>query len=234
MTEFGEVRTAFEYIQDIVPQNHTRKDAKPNTTSSSSTSAKQKAKHPPASKAKQGLKTSGDNENIVAKNTPSGITAQREEEEKQHRRAEIRAQVEGFLEDLNQSELQFPSSFNSHDRLLVHQIAEELGLVHESKGEGRERCITVSRPQEPAQEEEPNQEAEEAQKEENLNPNPQREVACEPQLDLKTLHLERMKREQQKREENTQQKKQQSKILPAQDQSSKKSKSSKGFLWKHL
>ncbi|XP_074534559.1 DNA-binding protein SMUBP-2 [Halichoeres trimaculatus] len=226
MTEFGEVRTAFEYIQDIVPQNHTRKDTKPNTTSSSSVSTKQKVKHPPASKAKQGQKMSSDNDKSVTKKNTSEITAQREDEEKQHRQAEIRAQVEGFLKDFSQSELQFPSSFNSHDRLLVHQIAEELGLVHESKGEGRDRCITVSRPREPVRAEELERETEEAEKEEKL-PDPQKEVVCQPQLDLKSLHLERMKREQQKREENAQQKKQQSKILPAQEQSSKKSKSAK-------
>ncbi|CAJ1056588.1 DNA-binding protein SMUBP-2 [Xyrichtys novacula] len=224
MTEFGEVRTAFEYIQDIVPQNHTRdpRDAKPNVTSSSSGSTKQKAKQPPPSKAKPEQKSSSDKGSVgTQKRTKSSLTAQEEEEQKLNRRAEIRAQVEDFLKNSNQSELQFPSSFNSHDRLLVHEIAEELGLKHESKGEGKDRCVTVSRP------EEPTQEAEEAQEEETLQ-NPQREGTSQPALDLKSLHLERMKREQQKREESAQQKKLQSNILPAQSQPSKKPKSAKG------
>ncbi|XP_074488841.1 DNA-binding protein SMUBP-2 [Sebastes fasciatus] len=236
MTEFGEVRTAFEYIQDIVPQNYTRdhKDTKANVSSSSSTSTKQKVKDQPPSRAKQQLKTTtGSSSNIAhtagtEKHTKSCITALTEEEQKKNRCAEIRAQVESFLKDLNQSELQFPSSFNSHDRLLVHQIAEELGLVHESKGEGKDRCITVARPVVSTPAEEPTQEEKEDAQEEETVFNPQREPLHQPSVDLKSLHLERMKREQQKREENAQQKKQQNNLPPAQAQSSKKPKSAKG------
>ncbi|TNN86984.1 DNA-binding protein SMUBP-2 [Liparis tanakae] len=179
MTEFGEVRTAFEYIQDIVPQNYTRdhKDTKATTSASSATSTKQKVKDQPPSRAKPQHKKcpagSGD-EHAAA---TQSVT---EEEQNMTRCAEIRVQVESFQKDLSQKELQFPSSFNSHDRLLVHQIAEELGLVHESKGE-----------------------------------------------DLKSLHLDRMKREQQKREERAQQKQQQNNLPPALAPS-KKPKSAKG------
>lgn len=239
MTESGEVRTAFEYLQDIVPQNYTRdhKDTKANTSGSSSTSTKQKVKDQPLNRAKQQQKksassSSNDNTAVTEKNTKSCINTQTEEEKK-NRYAEIRAQVENFLKDSNQSELQFPSSFNSHDRLLVHQIAEELGLMHESKGEGKDRCITVTRPlvltpaEEPPQEEE-EEEGEEAAQEEETAPSPQTEPVCQPPLDLKSLHLERMKREQQKREEIAQQKKQQNNIPPVQPQLAKKPKSAKG------
>ncbi|XP_031138740.1 DNA-binding protein SMUBP-2 [Sander lucioperca] len=235
MTEFGEVRTAFEYIRDIVPQNYTRdhKDTKTSTSASSSTSTKQKVKDQPPSRAKQQQKkstgsSSNGNSAGTEKNTKSCITALTEEEQKKNRYAEIRAQVESVLKASNQSELQFPSSFNSHDRLLVHQIAEELGLVHESKGEGKDRCITVARPLVPTPAEEPRQEEDEEAQEEETVPNPQIEPLCQPPLDLKSLHLERMKREQQKREENAQQKKQQNNIPPAQAQSLKKPKSAKG------
>lgn len=226
ITEFGEVRTAFEYIQDIVPQNYTRdhKDAKP-PSASTSTSIKHKVKDQASSKAKQGLKKSAgscskENTAGLVKHTKSSTLA--EQEESKGRYAAIREQVESFMKDLSQSELRFPSSFNSHDRLLVHQIAEELGLIHESKGEGGERSITVSRSplSAPAKEAAP---AAAAQKEETV-PDLQSEPLCEPALDLKSLHLERMKREQQKREENAQQKKQQNNIPPAQGQSSKKAK----------
>lgn len=230
MTEFGEVRTAFEYLRDIVPQNYTRdhRDTKINTSKSSSVSTKQKVKDQATSKVKQGQKkpagSSGNENSANAKHTKSCITALTEEENK-NRHTEIREQVESFLKDLNRSELQFPSSFNSHDRLLVHQVAEELGLVHESKGEGKDRCITVSRPPVSTPAEEPTQEEGEVQEEEKV-PNPQNEPLCQPPLDLKSLHLERMRREQQKREENAQQKKQHNNIPPA--SSSKKSKSAKG------
>ncbi|XP_035520412.1 DNA-binding protein SMUBP-2 [Morone saxatilis] len=231
MTEFGEVRTAFEYLQDIVPQNYTR-DHK-DTKTGGSVSTKQKVKDQPPSKAKPGQKKptgSSSNENTAnGKHAKSCITTLTEEDKDKKRNNEIREQVEKFLKDLNRSELQFPSSFNSHDRLLVHQVAEELGLVHESKGEGKDRCISVSRPLVSTPAEEPTQEEENeaaAQEKETQVPNPQKESLCQPPLDLKSLHLERMKREQQKREENAQQKKQQNNIPPA--PSSKKPKSAKG------
>ncbi|KAM3609523.1 uncharacterized protein V6R79_016305 [Siganus canaliculatus] len=231
ITEFGEVRTAFEYIQDIVPQNYTRdhKDAKTSASVVSSAASKQKVKEQPARKPKQGQKKpSGGNshENTAAaqkhkKSCTAGLT---EEEQSKNRYTEIREQVERFLKDSSQTELQFPSSLNSHDRLLVHQVAEELGLMHESKGEGKDRSITVSRPRELTPAEEPAQK-EEAQKEEVVS-NPENKAPCQPPLDLKSLHLERMKREQQKREESAQQKKQQNPIPPL--SSAKKNKSAKG------
>ncbi|KAM4573807.1 DNA-binding protein SMUBP-2 [Odontesthes bonariensis] len=218
MTEFGEVRTAFEYLPNIVPQNYTRdhKDAK-TTSSSTSTSAKDKASGLPSSKAKQGQKkATGDSskKNTAGsqKHTKSHASALTEQEQNKSRYAEIREQVENFMKDVNRSDLQFPSSFNSHDRLLVHQIAEELGLSHDSKGEGSDRCITVSRPIKSAPTVEATQE--ETQVEETAPP-VQSEPSCQPSLDLKSLHLERMKREQQKREEIAKQKKLQN-IAPAQ------------------
>ncbi|KAM9376972.1 DNA-binding protein SMUBP-2 [Pholidichthys leucotaenia] len=221
MTEFGEVRTAFEYIQDIVPQNYTRdhKDAKtvPSTTTSST---KKKAKDQLTNKSEQGQKKSS-KENTAGSERHSKPPLV-EQEQNKNRCAEIREQVENFMTDLNQSELQFPSSFNSHDRLLVHQVAEELGLIHESKGEGSNRCITVSRPLKLTPVEEPKQE--EAVHDEETVPSPHSEPSCQPPLDLKSLHLERMKREQQKREENAKQKKQQNSIPSAQDQPPKKVK----------
>lgn len=232
MTQHGEVRTAFEYIQDIVPQNYTRdhKETKANTSASSST--KHKVKEQPPREARQGQKkpaaSSRDENTADAKHKKSCATARTEEEQKKDRYTEIRQQVEQFLKDLNHNELQFPSSFNSHDRLLVHQVAEELGLVHESKGEGKDRCITVSRPLEtsPAAEETQEQETEEAPEEEQV-PDPQCESSSPPSLDLKSLHLERMKREQQKREENARLRKQQNSTQTT--SSSKKNKSAKGW-----
>ncbi|KAM8893138.1 DNA-binding protein SMUBP-2 isoform 1-T2 [Spinachia spinachia] len=231
MNQCGEVRTAFEYIQDIVPQNYTRdhKDAKANAPASGSVSTtRQKVKDQPPSRPKQQPKKSNGDAAGTEKHTKSSGTALTEEEQKKNRCAELRAQVDGFLKDLSRKELQFPSSFNSHDRLLVHQIAEELGLVHESTGEGKERRVFVCRPlvsspaERPPQEEQ-EQEDEQEQKEEvrkdegaqeETTPNPQREPLGRPPGELKRLHLERMQREQQKREEHAQQKKQQSNFPP--------------------
>ncbi|KAM3869880.1 DNA-binding protein SMUBP-2 [Diretmus argenteus] len=238
MTECGEVRTAFEYLQDIVPQNYTRdhKDTKANASASSSLSTTQKVKDQQAGKTKPGQKKPPGTRNKEDtarsdKHTKSCTSALTEEEQTKNKYAEIRQQVVNFLKDPRQRELQFPSSLNSHDRLLVHQISEELGLEHESTGEGKDRCITVCRPlgstspptEEPLSSnspptEEPTQPGD--VQEEEGGP------SCQPALDLKSLHCERMKREQQKRDESAQQRKHQDSVPTA--QSSKKSTSAKG------
>jgi ATP-dependent RNA/DNA helicase IGHMBP2 len=101
-----------------------------------------------------------------------------------------------------ESQLEFPTSLSSHDRLRVHQLAEEFGLRHDSTGEGKARHITVSRrspassgsvapqpssPPSPAQAE-PEPRAEE--------PVTVVQAHCPVQLDLKALHLERLQRQQ--------------------------------------
>ncbi|KAK7877055.1 hypothetical protein WMY93_032247 [Mugilogobius chulae] len=228
MTQSGEVRTAFEYLQDIVPQNYTRdhKDAKPKAKS---TSTEQKVKNVPSSKTKQDKADTNKKEQT---NNKSEKQFSKEQNEK--RATEIRKQLEAFKLDTNQNQLQFPPSLNSHDRMLVHQIAEEMGFLHESKGEGKERCICVSKKAssqhtteqtKKQEEEERKEETEDPQQalEEEIVPDP----VVQTSIDLKSLHLERMKREQQKREENAKQKKQQSTVQPTQPQSKKSTKAKK-------
>uniref|UniRef100_A0A8C7JXG6 DNA-binding protein SMUBP-2 n=1 Tax=Oncorhynchus kisutch TaxID=8019 RepID=A0A8C7JXG6_ONCKI len=233
MTQHGDVRTAFEYLQDIVPQNYTRdhRDTKSNNTkatASSSTSNKQKGRGQAGSKVEPGHKrTSGDpgTHSQARRSTPT------EEEQKltQIKYLEIKNQVEWFLQDPDQTELRFPSTLNSHDRLLVHQVAEELGLNHESQGEGKDRCITVSRPptgsNEAGEEEDvtgaPVGQPAAVREEESVTGPPVGQLAA----DLKTLHLERMRREQKKREQKMEQEKHLDTIRTAgQTQTSKKTK----------
>lgn len=226
VTQHGEVRTAFEYIHDIVPQNYTH-DRKEGKTNTSATGAK--VKDQPPNKARQGKKMAaascGNINAADGKDQKSTKTTATKEEENKSRYSEIKKQVELFLKDGDRTELQFPPFFNSHDRLLVHQVAEELGLTHESKGEGRDRRITVSRPVQTVLAERLTPEEEM----EKVHPNPPestQELLHQPPVDLKSLHLERMKREQQKREENAQQRKQQNNP-PA--STAKKNKSVKGL-----
>ncbi|XP_077425326.1 DNA-binding protein SMUBP-2 [Vanacampus margaritifer] len=206
ITERGEVRTAFEYLQDIVPQNYVRdhKDTKADSWKTQKTEGKK-------AKGDQ-KKSSASSTNANKRHNPikSRVSALAEEEQKKNRQSEIREMVENFLKNLSQSELEFPPSFNSHDRLLAHQIAEELGLTHQSQGDGKDRCIVVSRPA--AQEEEEEREESQATAASQKQDTPQcppKDSSCEPPLDLKSLHIARMKREHQKREENARQKKQQ-------------------------
>lgn len=236
MTEYGDVRTAFEYIQDIVPQNYTRdpKESKANADSNSSSFAKQRSKGPTGAKLEHrnenppGVKSQGDHaqSNKPSKATTSTFT---DEEQTKNKYTEIKEQIEHFLQDPNKTELQFPSSLNSHDRLLVHQISEELGLRHESQGEGKDRCVTVSRPLASGATEdvvatEPTQPV--TVEKENTVPEPHEGLPSQSSLDLKSLHLERMKREHQKREEASQEKKLQDRKRTEQAQTSKKTKSS--------
>ncbi|XP_051918312.1 DNA-binding protein SMUBP-2 [Hippocampus zosterae] len=219
VTEYGEVRTAFEYLQDIVPQNYVRdhKDSKPDT----STTQKPEGKKPkPVPKKSSGSSTQANKRNNPIKACVSVLT---EEEQKRNRQSEIREMVENFMKNLSKRELEFPPSFNSHDRLLVHQIAEELGLTHQSKGEGKDRCITVSRPiaQEQAEREESEGAATSQQQDTPQHP------PKESPLDLKSLHVERMQREQQKREDHARQKKQQSSVATKKSTATKGKKTTK-------
>uniref|UniRef100_A0A8C8K360 DNA-binding protein SMUBP-2 n=1 Tax=Oncorhynchus tshawytscha TaxID=74940 RepID=A0A8C8K360_ONCTS len=228
MTQHGDVRTAFEYLQDIVPQNYTRdhRDTKSNNTkatASSSTSNKQKGRGQAGSKVEPGHKrTSGSNKTQGGEpQTGSGMPLT------QIKYLEIKNQVEWFLQDPDQTELRFPSTLNSHDRLLVHQVAEELGLNHESQGEGKDRSITVSRPPTGSNESvtgPPVGQPAAVLEEESVTGPP----VGQPAADLKTLHLERMRREQKKREQKIEQEKHLDTIRTAgQTQTAKKTKTKK-------
>uniref|UniRef100_A0A3B4AUU4 Uncharacterized protein n=1 Tax=Periophthalmus magnuspinnatus TaxID=409849 RepID=A0A3B4AUU4_9GOBI len=215
ITQFGEVQTAFEYLQDIVPQNYTRdrKDTKPKAAVKS-TSSEQKVKNIPSSRTKPVKADPSGKEASSSKNHKPSTKEQNES-----RSSEIRKQLETFKNDKSLNEQHFPPSLNSHDRMLVHQMAEEMGLLHESRGEGKERSISVSKVKTqhttaPAKEEEEEKRREEVEaKLEVPQTVVEKQSATDPatqtSIDLKSLHLERMKREQQKREENAKQKKQQ-------------------------
>ncbi|KAL4229741.1 DNA-binding protein SMUBP-2 [Mactra antiquata] len=59
---------------------------------------------------------------------------------------EFRKQLEDFVLNDKVDILTFPCSLNSHDRLIVHQLSEEMKLTHTSKGTGNERYIVVTKP----------------------------------------------------------------------------------------
>lgn len=47
--------------------------------------------------------------------------------------------------DSSATSLDLTPDLNSHDRLVVHEFAEEVGLIHESVGEGKERHICLKK-----------------------------------------------------------------------------------------
>ncbi|KAI6053984.1 DNA-binding protein SMUBP-2 [Marmota monax] len=149
-TEHGEVRTAFEYLNDIVPENYSHE-----ASQSHSQAAKPRG---PASARPPGRPPGGQQEG-----GPQAASRRRrgpkpggpEACPQPHLNGEgpgaaggaggterFRATIMEFLGS-EETQLEFPTSLSSHDRLRVHQIAEELGLRHESSGEGRARRVTL-------------------------------------------------------------------------------------------
>uniref|UniRef100_A0A9J7ZI83 DNA-binding protein SMUBP-2 n=1 Tax=Cyprinus carpio carpio TaxID=630221 RepID=A0A9J7ZI83_CYPCA len=230
MSEHGEVRTAFEYLEDCVAQNYIRDEKDKQTNSKDAASAKQKPKNQ-GKKTEQEQKKSANNKSRGV--NQSNVQPEQDKNTNSHhpkakdadQRKEIKEQLLNFLKDSSETELQFPSTLNSHERLLVHELSEEMGLRHESQGEGKNRRITVSRPpsglEKSVEPEQPDVTACTAAKlQEELQ-----KGSSQPAVDLKSLHLERMRREQEKREEKKQQKQQSARREP--DPNTSKSQSVK-------
>uniref|UniRef100_A0A2K6DZN1 Immunoglobulin mu DNA binding protein 2 n=1 Tax=Macaca nemestrina TaxID=9545 RepID=A0A2K6DZN1_MACNE len=159
-TQHGEVRTAFEYLDDIVPENYSHESSqgpshaatKPQgpATSTRTGSQRQEGGRESAAAARQGRKKpAGKSLAAEAPSQPSLNRGSLEGVESQDGVDHFRAMIAEFMAS-DKTQLEFPPSLNSHDRLRVHQIAEELGLRHDSSGEGKGRFITVSKRAPPA------------------------------------------------------------------------------------
>uniref|UniRef100_A0A8D2DWY3 R3H domain-containing protein n=1 Tax=Sciurus vulgaris TaxID=55149 RepID=A0A8D2DWY3_SCIVU len=151
-TAHGEVRTAFEYLSDIVPENYS--ESSQSQSHSHSRAAKSRGPssavlpgrgpqegHPQAASRghrRRGPKPGGPEarpQPCLNGEGPGAAGGTGDVER-------FRAVIEEFLAS-KETQLEFPASLTSHDRLRIHQIAEELGLRHESAGAGRARCVTV-------------------------------------------------------------------------------------------
>ena len=58
-------------------------------------------------------------------------------------REELEKEIRVFLIDKSREELTFPSTLSAQERFLVHSIAEEVGVLHESTGDREKRHIIV-------------------------------------------------------------------------------------------
>lgn len=210
MNTHGEVRTAFEYLDDIVPGNYTPKSSLGPRNQEKRLKCNigpvpkalgEKPKGRPAQKPRERLTE------CSLENTGKVTTSKTKENENLFKH---KARILEFL-DSGEVQLDFPSSLNAHDRMLIHQLAEEYGLQHVSTGEGSARHISIRRKDSPT--------------ELSLGGT----VVCQPELiqgcpkeidagseeresgagpgatDLKTLHVERMQREREKKEERVKQ-----------------------------
>ncbi|TSX17015.1 DNA-binding protein SMUBP-2 [Bagarius yarrelli] len=237
MSEHGEVRTAFEYLEDLVPENyhHNCKDQQ-NSNKASSTKTKARNQQIKGGENKQNKvtehKSKGNSQSKEDSNVSNDLKSclpkpKADDPDSQIRKEEMRQQLLVFLDNHCQTELEFPSSLNSHERLLVHQLCEELELKHVSKGTGKQRHITVSKPV--AQAEERLEKESESTSPDIQIPEEQTEKDCKkqalkPAVDLKSLHLERLRREQEKRKEKIQNKKLETKLKDGNNPSTKKNK----------
>ncbi|XP_058545926.1 DNA-binding protein SMUBP-2 isoform X3 [Neofelis nebulosa] len=240
-TEHGEVRTAFEYLDDIVPENyshessqgHGQAGARPRDPAAA-------AGKPPGSRPREGVQEARAAAGLQRKTPggkPSGPEAGSqpslnggglcpEATDGRDRADRFRAEIAEFVASEN-TRLEFPASLNSHDRMWIHQIAEEHGLRHDSTGEGKKRCITVSKRAPPAPP--PPAGGPTAPGPTEAEPPPGEQSSRDPP-DLKALHLERLQREKSRREPQAEQGQRASRSGPRKLPEKKKRKEAKGHV----
>uniref|UniRef100_A0A8D2MBY5 DNA-binding protein SMUBP-2 n=1 Tax=Zonotrichia albicollis TaxID=44394 RepID=A0A8D2MBY5_ZONAL len=216
LAQHGLVRSAFEYLDDLVPQNYPGegqaqrqqgpKAPGPKAPGPKAPGPKAQPAPAPAGKHKAAAAGAG-SQKLGARSSPSNATAGRDSSGSKEGGDRFRAMLVAFLAS-SEAQLDFPASLNSHERMLVHVLAEEYGLQHLSSGEGRDRYISVRKgvPKQPTLPSEPLPESP-LSSEPQLPPEPlpKPPLSSEPPLsgkvDLKSLHLERVQREKARREE---------------------------------
>lgn len=204
MNEHGEVRTAFEYLDDIVPDNYSHKTSQ----GLAEQGKRPKVLVPSVPKAdgekpkEKPVKQTGQRPVESSGQSTARVTTQ----EMQMKENEHKARILDFLKS-SATHLDFPSSLNAHDRLLVHQWAEEYGLQHVSTGEGKERHISICKRVAATSLPQGDGEAHEQQLPPSSQSPPrethsreERSSTSAGKVELKTLHMERMRRERDKRE----------------------------------
>ncbi|KAK3099969.1 hypothetical protein FSP39_012679, partial [Pinctada imbricata] len=148
MSDHGEVKTAQEYIDNGVLNGTSERpehlaDLLSLSVERKSGSARQKSTNQNRgySNKKSGkLRSKPEDKENKPEYKP------KTEEETNERIKEFQGYLDNFVVDASQDCMEFPATLNSHDRMLVHELAEKLGLVHISKGVGKERFIVVSKP----------------------------------------------------------------------------------------
>nr|XP_005494890.2 DNA-binding protein SMUBP-2 [Zonotrichia albicollis] len=151
LAQHGLVRSAFEYLDDLVPQNYPGegqaqrqqgpKAPGPKAPGPKAPGPKAQPAPAPAGKHKAAAAGAG-SQKLGARSSPSNATAGRDSSGSKEGGDRFRAMLVAFLAS-SEAQLDFPASLNSHERMLVHVLAEEYGLQHLSSGEGRDRYISV-------------------------------------------------------------------------------------------
>ncbi|XP_042813350.1 DNA-binding protein SMUBP-2 isoform X2 [Panthera tigris] len=239
-TEHGEVRTAFEYLDDIVPENYSHESSQGHGQAGARPRGPAAAAGKPGSRPREGVQEALAAAGLQRK-TPGGkpsgpeVGSQPslnggglcpEAADGGDRADRFRAEIAEFVASEN-TRLEFPASLNSHDRMWIHQIAEEHGLRHDSTGEGKKRFITVSKRAPPAPP--PPAGGPTAPGPTEAEPPPGEQSGRDPP-DLKALHLERLQREKSRREPQAEQGQRASRSGPRKLPEKKKKKEAKGHV----
>ncbi|NXH95808.1 SMBP2 protein, partial [Pachycephala philippinensis] len=217
LSQHGLVRSAFEYLDDLVPQNYPgegRAQRQQGPKAPSPKAPGPKARPAPGGKLKAAAAGAG-SQKPGARSSPSTSGPGREGSGTKEGGDRFRAMLVAFLAS-SEAQLDFPASLNSHERMLVHVLAEEYGLQHLSSGEGRDRFISVRKrlPEQPPLPSKPPPEPQHPPLPSKPPPEPQDPSGNTPdpaepgessegsgKVDLKSLHLERVQREKARREE---------------------------------
>ena len=164
MTEAADVRTALQYQHILDSTEVSRpegleltvkdeiKDRGSKGSSESKGSDKSRVKEPNKRGQKkeqgEGEKNQGGDGNkkkghFHTEKKPT-ITEEEQTEKDNQKKVELTKVIEDFIAS-DKKVHAFSSNLNSHDRLVVHEIAESFDLIHESKGEGKQRQVLVKK-----------------------------------------------------------------------------------------
>ncbi|NXB60801.1 SMBP2 protein, partial [Struthidea cinerea] len=205
LSQHGLVRSAFEYLDDLVPQNYPgegRAQRQQGPKAPGPKAPGPKARPAPAGKLKAAAAAGAGSQKPGARRSPSTSGPGREGSGTKEGGDRFRAMLVAFLAS-SEVQLDFPASLNSHERMLVHVLAEEYGLQHLSSGEGRDRYISVRKrlPEQPPLPSEPLPEPQHPSGNTPDPAEPGKSDESSGKVDLKSLHLERVQREKARREE---------------------------------
>ncbi|KAK2176747.1 hypothetical protein NP493_643g04012 [Ridgeia piscesae] len=146
LSEHGDVRSAEQYIQEGVLSTDCQRPERLRNLESSQRNKQTSSRSKSDKTTKKNHKNAQQTPQDMRQTTNMTARAALTEEQPSGREVELQQSLVEFHSDSSRTEHAFPASLNSHDRYLVHEIAERLGLVHLSRGEGIERHIVVSKP----------------------------------------------------------------------------------------
>lgn len=72
-------------------------------------------------------------------------TAQSQSGDEDRRLKELLLRVDNFLKDPTKNSLEMPADLTSYHRMRLHEYADQKNLIHESKGEGKDRHIVLEK-----------------------------------------------------------------------------------------